>query len=126
MADAMACNEAMIERIGMGPGLFAEVCLCPEKPDEELGYRKPSPKYAREVMARYGASPDMLCYVGDNVTDLLTAHNVGCAGVGVSTGVAELREQLRARGLGHFPVFDSFREAAEHIVHRFRSPHGRG
>lgn len=124
MADAIACNDAMIQRIGLGPALFADVCLCPERPDEEIMYRKPSPKYAREVMAKYSTSPDMLCYVGDNITDLLTAHNVGCAGVGVSTGVPGLSEQLRERGLQHFPVFDTFGEAAGHIVNRFRCSRG--
>lgn len=124
MADATACNDEMIRRIGMGPELFAEVRLCPEVPNAEVAYRKPSPNYAREVMAKYSASPELLCYVGDNVTDLLTAHNVGCAGVGVSTGVPGLREQLREQGLQHFPVFDTFREAAAHIVKHFRCTRG--
>jgi D-glycero-D-manno-heptose 1,7-bisphosphate phosphatase len=124
MADAVACNEAMIKRIGLGHELFAEVRLCPETPDGEIAYRKPSPNYAREVMAKYGASADMLCYVGDNVTDLMTAHNVGCAGVGVSTGVPGLTQLLREHGLQHFPVFDTFREAAGHIVNHFRCSRG--
>lgn len=113
--EAVACNEAMLHQIGRGSALFAEVCVSPEIPGQDVGYRKPSPRWAQELMARHGIAASNLCYVGDNVSDLLTARNVGCAGVGVGTGVPKLRERLAQQGL-QYPVFDSFLDAARHIV----------
>ena len=124
LADAVACNEKMLSQIGLGRALFDDVCLCPEAPNQEVSYRKPSPKYAHEVMARYAAEKSRLCYVGDNISDLLTAKNVGCAGVGVNTGGYDLRELLRRYDLEQFPVFDNFLDAASHVVDHFRRSNG--
>lgn len=38
--------------------------------------------------------------MGDKVTDLLTAKNIGCIGLGVNTGVHDLRHALLERGAG--------------------------
>jgi D-glycero-D-manno-heptose 1,7-bisphosphate phosphatase len=116
MSDAVACNVAMLAQIGLGPDLFIETCLSPETPAQPIIYRKPSPRFAEELMARYGVSPVELVYIGDNISDLETARNVGCAAVGLTTGVHGLRELARERGLGQFPVFDSFIEAASFVV----------
>lgn len=122
LEQARSCNEAMLRQIGLGSELFADVCLCPEAPGQEIVYRKPSPRYGQEVIRKFGVDAQRLCYIGDNISDLLTAKNVGCAGVGVSTGVCDLRRLLGEHGLNNFPVFDRFVDAATHVVDHFRSP----
>lgn len=124
VADAVACNEAMLSQIGLGQGLFADIRICPETPEQTSAHRKPSPNYALEIIARYGVEKEDVCYVGDNVSDLLTANNVGCLGVGVNTGVHDLREAVRQHGLERFPVCDTFMDAAMHITAHFRRAHG--
>jgi D-glycero-D-manno-heptose 1,7-bisphosphate phosphatase len=115
--DALSCNEEMLRQIGLGCDVFEAVCVCPELPGDSVVYRKPSSKFGLEVIEKYGISKNSICYVGDNVTDLLTARNLGCFGAGVSTGVHDLRFALEEHGLAaDFPVFDSFLEAAVHIV----------
>ncbi|MES2686069.1 MAG: HAD-IIIA family hydrolase [Pseudomonadota bacterium] len=114
---ALQCNDQMIRLLGMGDALFAAVCVCPEAPDAPIGYRKPSPRFGRELTARYGAAAEDICYIGDNITDLLTAHNLGCKGIGVRTGVHNLERELAAEGLGGaFPVCDGFLAAAECLL----------
>jgi D-glycero-D-manno-heptose 1,7-bisphosphate phosphatase len=113
---AVAVNDEMVRQIGLGENLFVDICICPETPGQEIVYRKPSPRYAREMMTRYGADAGQLRYVGDNLSDLQTAKNVGCSGIGVSTGVHDLAPLLAERGLAEFPVFASFALAARHIV----------
>jgi D-glycero-D-manno-heptose 1,7-bisphosphate phosphatase len=125
LADALACNEEMLRQIGLGSELFADVCICPEVPGEEISYRKPSPRYGLEVMAKYGIDRSRLCYVGDNISDLLTAKNIGCAGIGVNTGVHDLPTMLHEHDLEHYPVFHSLLSAATHIVDRLRGAHER-
>ncbi len=117
LADVVACNEEMLRQIGFGHGLFEKICMCPETPDQKVFYRKPSPKFGIEIIAEYVISKNDLCYVGDNVTDLLAAQNIGCMGVGVNTGLHDLRQSLQAFDLTEtFPVFDSFLDAAIYIA----------
>jgi D-glycero-D-manno-heptose 1,7-bisphosphate phosphatase len=124
LGQALACNEAMVRQIGLGPDVFADVCLAPEAPDEPISYRKPSPRYAREIMEREAADVSRLCYIGDNISDLETARNVGCNGVGVDTGGHHLSERLREQHLDRFPVFDRFIDCVRHILQHWRGAHG--
>ncbi len=124
LADAVACNEAMLRQIGLGSGLFEDICICPEMPDQESRYRKPSAAWGLEIIARDAIERGAACYVGDNVTDLETARNIGCAGVGVNTGAHDLRQMLRASDLEQFPVFDRFVDAASYIVDQRRLSNG--
>lgn len=117
LASALACNDAMLEKIGLGHELFEGICVCPEAPDQDINYRKPSSKYGFEILGKYGKSKQDICYIGDNVTDLLTAKNIGCLGVGVNTGVHDLRQALLEQGLeDSFPVFDCFVDAANYVA----------
>lgn len=122
LEQALACNEEMMQQIGLGPDLFADVCVCPEVPDEPARYRKPSPSYGREIIERYATTASCAYYLGDNLSDLLTARNLGCTGVGVNTGIEDLQLLLRDAGLqNEFAVFNTFIEAATHIVARSRA-----
>jgi D-glycero-D-manno-heptose 1,7-bisphosphate phosphatase len=124
LADAMACNQAMIQQIGLGSALFEEICVGSEAPDQPVRYRKPSPLFGREIINKYSVKQGAVCYIGDNVTDLLTAKNLGCHGIGVNTGVHDLRQELPLQGLVDvFPIFDTFIDAAEHVVRYNRHPH---
>ena len=123
LADAVACNNEMLSQIGLGGELFADIRICPEAPAEAIAFRKPSPNYALEIIAKYGIERTDVCYVGDNISDLLTAKNIGCLGVGVSTGVGDLRQALAQHDMEQFPVFDSFLDAAHHVIDHFRGAH---
>lgn len=115
LADAIECNRAMLKKIGMGDGLFEDMRISAEPPDHAV-CRKPSPKYGLELMEKYDIDKSSLCYVGDNITDLMTAANIGCMGIGVNTGVHDLRQELQERNMSErFPVFDNFLDAANFI-----------
>lgn len=121
LSDAHACNDEMLRQIGLGPELFSGICLCPETPGQAVVYRKPSPKYALEIIAKYGITERDICYLGDNISDLLTARNLGCMGLGLSTGVRNLRPMLQQSGLAEqFLVFDKFTDAAKHVLTHFQ------
>lgn len=123
LADAVACNNEMLKQIGLGHELFEDICVCPETPDQDLYFRKPSPEYGLAIIAKYAIQKSDICYLGDNVTDLLTAKNIGCMGVGVNTGLHDLRQMLEERNLEEcFPVFDNFLDAANYIVSYNRRP----
>jgi len=114
---ALACNDEMLRQIGLGRELFDRVCIASESPDDEAGYRKPSPRFGREIMESYGITPDEMCYIGDNISDLQTAAALACAGIGVNTGHESLRSAVTAdSNLAQFVIFDSLLEAATHAV----------
>lgn len=116
LAEAEACTARMIELLGLGPAPFARICTAPEHPDVPMAYRKPSPRFARELMADFALAPEELCYVGDRGSDVETAHAAGTRAVGVATGLDDLAAELREAGLGGYPVFHSFRSAMEHVL----------
>lgn len=115
--DAIACNEKMIREIGLGPQLFEEICISPEVPGHAVIKRKPSPKFGISIIEKYGINRNQLYYVGDNVSDLQTAKNIGCHAVGVNTGVSNLTEIMRSNGINNQNlVFETFVDSAIHIV----------
>jgi D-glycero-D-manno-heptose 1,7-bisphosphate phosphatase len=117
LEEALACNEEMLSQIGLGAQLFESVCVAPEAPDQPADYRKPSLKFGAELIEKYKVKPHDLCYVGDNVSDLLAAKNIGCHGIGVNTGLHDLRLLLREQQLeDRFPVFESFLDAVSHLL----------
>jgi len=117
---AEACTERMVELLGLGPEPFRRVCIAPEAPGERSVYRKPSPEFAEEVMAEFGWSSEEICQVGDRGSDLATAAAAGIRGVGVATGLDDLRRELGELGLSErFPVFDDLLSAMHHL---FPSP----
>lgn len=116
VADAEACTARMVELIDLGPDLFARVCTAPEHPKEPAVYRKPSPRFAREIMAEFGFRAQEICYIGDRGSDVETGHAAGTRAVGVATGLDDLAAELREAGLGQYPIFPSFREAVAHVL----------
>lgn len=54
------------------------------------GFEKKLPA-AREVLQQLGLSPDRVCYIGDDLTDLPVIRNVGL-GVAVADAVPEVRD----------------------------------
>ena len=115
--DVRACTDALIAEAGFGPDLFRRVCIATEAPTDVPVYRKPSPRFAREIMEEFGATPAELCYVGDNFSDLRAAEQAGCLGVGVDTGGHALGSPPPAAGLQQaHPIFERFIDAARYIV----------
>lgn len=115
--DTEACNTMVVSKLGMGNDVFERICIAPERPDAEAMYRKPSPRFGREIIAAYGVGAHELCYVGDNISDLQTAERLGCLGIGVDTGDHELRSRQLERGLERLhPVFDTFVDAARGVL----------
>jgi D-glycero-D-manno-heptose 1,7-bisphosphate phosphatase len=117
MEAALQCNAAMIGQLGLGEGVFEAVCVCPEAPDAPVEYRKPSPRFGAELLSVYGAKTQDMYYIGDNLSDLLTAYHIGCNGIGVGTGVHDLKKELAQHGLaGRFPVCTNFAHAVDVLL----------
>jgi len=101
-----ACNARMLELLGLGPDLFSEICIAPEAhsppegEDDEHYYRKPSPRFIREMLAKYTLSPVQCWMVGDRESDIEAGLRAGINAVAVCTGKysePEWRERVTDR-----------------------------
>jgi D-glycero-D-manno-heptose 1,7-bisphosphate phosphatase len=111
------CNQRMEELIGLGSNVFSRVCIATEKPDEEVFYRKPSPRFANEILTDYHLNTSEICYVGDRYSDLETALNIGAYSIGVNTGLVDLHAELFELGLtSQFNVVNSFSDVVKNLV----------
>lgn len=63
-------NRRMSNLLGAEDEYFDGVCIAPEHPDGEQIYRKPSPRFVLETIARYSLEPSKCFMVGDRKRDL--------------------------------------------------------
>lgn len=67
--DVHACNRRMLELYGLEYDLWSGICIAPEHPDGELGYRKPSAKYQLEMIKEFKLESSNCWMVGDKWID---------------------------------------------------------
>jgi len=77
LADVEAVNLRMIELLDLGGDPFTAVCVAPERPDEPAVYRKPSPRFIREMLSQHRLDVEAAWMVGDSPTDWQAGINAG-------------------------------------------------
>lgn len=105
LADVEAVNHRMIEMLELGADLFAAVCVAPERPDEPVAYRKPSPRFIQEMLAAHKIEADAAWMVGDSPSDWQAGLNAGvrvAAIVGADPVGSEAENLLRDPGVTPF------------------------
>lgn len=86
MEDALRVNARMEEMLGLARPIFDEVCLAPEAPDQPMIYRKPSPRFILEMIAKHQLVPRECLMVGDSAADMQAALAGGIRAVALRTG----------------------------------------
>jgi D-glycero-D-manno-heptose 1,7-bisphosphate phosphatase len=71
------CNQRMLELLNLPPPAFTEICIATETPEMPAIYRKPSPKFILEMMAKYSLNPAETWMVGDMPSDVNAGLNAG-------------------------------------------------
>lgn len=108
-----ACNRRLLEMLDLGDSLFAGVCIAAEHPDEPSEYRKPSPKFLLEMIARDGLDPAQCYMLGDRRSDWECGINAGVKPVALRTG-KEFGEKASAVIAEHrIPIYGSLVDFAE-------------
>jgi len=75
--DVIACNRRMLDLLELPAPGFAEICIAPEGPDDPIVYRKPSPRFIHEMIARHDLDSAQSWMAGDKLSDVQTALNAG-------------------------------------------------
>ena len=82
----------MTNWLTLGSDLFERICIAPDLGSCLNNYRKPSTLFANEIISEYGILNSDLVYIGDNESDLQTALNIGCVGIGIISNSFRLDE----------------------------------
>jgi len=89
--DYRACHGRMLELLDLPAPGFLDAMAAPERPEEPSPYRKPSPRFIVESLARHGLDPTRCWMVGDRRTDWMAGLNAGIRSCAVRSG-APFRE----------------------------------
>jgi D-glycero-D-manno-heptose 1,7-bisphosphate phosphatase len=107
--DVHRCNVRMDELLGLPRPVFDDVCIAVEGPEIPNGYRKPSPRFILETVARDGLDPRRCWMVGDRESDIDAGLAAGIRAAGVCTGKYDAAGWA-ALGRPGVPVFPTFTE----------------
>jgi D-glycero-D-manno-heptose 1,7-bisphosphate phosphatase len=84
--DTHRVNARLEELLALPRPVFSDICIAPEAPGQPSAYRKPSPRFIVEMIARHGLDPAQCFLVGDNLSDHQAALNAGIHPIMVRTG----------------------------------------
>ena len=100
LADVEAVNRRMVADLGLGADLFAGICIAPERPDEPEVYRKPSPRYIREMLEAHAIAAEAAWMVGDAPSDWEAGLNAGIRSAAIVADPAAEADRERRLALG--------------------------
>ena len=116
MNDVLECNNKMLELINLGDNIFKEICIAPDYPPGEKTYRKPSSLFAFELINKYNLDRNSITYVGDSISDLNAAKNVGCKAYGVMSGGYDLETLLKSESNINYKIFPNLLDTVKHLI----------
>lgn len=118
MKEVDAVNARMYELLRVEKSFFDEVCVATDNPSVPFvvdTYRKPSPRFAREMVERYGLDDSLCYYVGDSPCDVETGLAAGMNPIGILYEDTDESKQAAVKATGA-SVFSS---VAEFVAERF-------
>lgn len=117
--DTFRCHERMEELLALPVPVFDGICIAPEAPDQPSHYRKPSPNYILEMIAKHGLDPRQCWMVGDRESDIDAGRNAGIRVASVCTGKLDFAA-WQARGIPDLAIFPDFAEFVASLDERDR------
>ena len=116
ISDVIDCNNKMIELIGLGHNIFEEICMAPDFPPSKISYRKPSSLFGIELIEKYNLDKSSIVYIGDSLSDLKTARNIGCNAYGVMSGGYDLEALIKSETDLNYDIFPNLLEVVNHLI----------
>jgi len=115
--DAEACNARMFQLLDLPAPGFHGICIAPEAPGHPVQYRKPSPAYILETIARDALNPAQCWMIGDKVSDLECGLNAEITSILVGKGCNPPREDAVVYANTHdIPIFPSLPQAIDALI----------
>ena len=115
LKDVELCNSRMLELIGMGDSLFESICIATDLENTNT-YRKPSTKFGLELIKKYNIKPKEITYVGDSISDLITAKNLNSHGIGLNTGLRVLDQHILIKKGLKFNIYNKMIDCLNELI----------
>ena len=120
LEDVEAVNQRMVELIGLGDQIFTDICIATEMPSDAPVYRKPSPRFIVESLAKHGIAAADAVMVGDNPTDWEAGLRAGSQVVAIESSVSSLTAADKRINLtSNFRRFDDWNKIHEFLTKIF-------
>lgn len=112
-----AMHHKMDDMLSQLGGRVEGVFFCPHAPRDKCACRKPQPGLLLDISRRFSVPLEEVFYVGDSISDLLSAKQAGAKPVLVKTGKGE-RALLEkdANGFSDIPVFADLAEVVDALL----------
>jgi D-glycero-D-manno-heptose 1,7-bisphosphate phosphatase len=114
--DVIKCNDRLIQLLGLGDSVFEMICVASDYPPTENSYRKPSPLFGFDLMKKYKIEANQIYYVGDSISDLTTAKNIGCKAYGLENGGFDLKNDIKDIKELQYKICSDIYHAAKEII----------
>jgi len=105
--DTHRVNARMEAMLGLPAPVFDGICVAPEAPGQPSPYRKPSPRFILEMIAKHSLDPAECWMVGDAAADVGAGLAAGIRTAAVRTGRVP-PESLKEVAEGRVPVYADF------------------
>jgi len=112
-ADLDSVHRHMLADVVQAGGSIAAVYVCPHRPEQGCGCRKPAPGLIRSAVAESGIGVEETLVVGDDIRDLAAARGAGVEAVLVLTGKGQHAAALRRPAT---PIYDDIGALARFLV----------
>ena len=117
MEDVKKCNDRMIELLNINSKIFEDICIASDYPPKKNTYRKPSVKFGNELIKKFKINSNQLVYIGDNTSDLETAHRLNCKGYGIGfNNKNNFIDKYKVTKKFNFAVYESLSEIKNEII----------
>lgn len=115
LADVAAVHQRMLYLLGTGSGLFTEICVAPEAPDQPANYRKPSPRFINEKISEFNLDPCHCWMIGDTPSDWHAglAAKINAAAVVSDLTTAATEQERQSLGV---PLYENLSAAIRVII----------
>lgn len=100
MQDVRRVNDRMIDLLGLGGDPFTRICVAPERPDQPSAYRKPSPRFIREMLLEHGIAAERAWMLGDSPSDWEAGLNAGIRTAAIVPGPESDEDGRKRLALG--------------------------
>ncbi|HEX3148723.1 MAG TPA: HAD family hydrolase [Gemmataceae bacterium] len=90
-------HDRLCDMLAEGGAKLAGIYVCPHRPDEGCGCRKPLPGMARQAAADFGANLAAAFVIGDKPCDIELGRSIGAATILVRTGYGGRADGLVAK-----------------------------
>lgn len=114
--DVHGIHERMLDELKSCQASITQIYLCPHRPEDGCGCRKPKPGMLLQAADEHGLSLRQCYVIGDSLTDMMTAKEVGSYSVLVRSGLGQRDEdQVRRLRLADY-YCGAVAEAVTHIL----------